>query len=159
MFNAQLQRLNRSMMDHLRSDQYCLMFEPFEISRKKLGGVREGDRIDLGENLPEIWVCRGREIVARARPGQREGKEGVLIRSAGSGRSWGTPSSGKRTVLEGRMALLPAETVRVGEWIDFAWPISQAVFLYAEGKALALARLIRQNEGYALEVTERFSEG
>jgi hypothetical protein len=154
MFNIQLQRLNRSMMDHLKPDQYCLVFEPLKIGRKKIAKLHTGDFLYMGKKLPSMWIVRGDELVARVRPGRRGGQEGILVQSEVSEQMEKVAPGKKKEILKARMALLREDEIREGEWIDFSWPVSQYVFLYYKEKFLAVSSLVSSDEGYALRITE-----
>ena len=154
MVNAQLERLNRSMLEHLRPDQACLVTEPLSMSRKRLEKMEVGDWIDLGSEAPEFTVRQGTKTLYAAR--LRAGERGEEILLAGPGPEPLPERPGKkRIVLEGRLAILPAGRLQRGAILDFPWRLSEHIHLFAGGEWVAAAKLIGHPGGYALKITER----
>lgn len=153
MVNAQLERLNRSMLEHLKPEQYCLVTEALALSRKRLEQMERGDWIDLGERVPELYVRRGETLQYRARLERGESGEEILIEGLGP-EPLQERAEKKRILLEGRLAVLPAGRVGIGGVVDFPWALSEHIHLFAEGKWVASAKLIAHPEGYALKITE-----
>ena len=156
MLNVQLQRLNRSILEHLRSGQNLLVTEELSISRKKLAKMRPGDWLDLGESPLEFYVRRGEKRLYRARIGTKEGSETLLIEGMPPEPLPERPGK-KRTILEGRVAVLP-DTLREGETMEFPWDLSEHILLFEGDRAVVEARLVAYDGGYALEITERIDE-
>ena len=61
----------------------------------------------------------------------------------------------KRVLLEGRIAVLPAERVVPGERIELPPSVFEQVLLCRGEEPVALAALARCSEGYGLQVRER----
>jgi hypothetical protein len=150
MADMQLQHLNRSRVNALKKDEYCLRLEPVSISRKKLGKMRPGDWIDLGEEPPALEVARDGLKIAPAYPLE----EGIRIGAPEENprRPFCEP---KRIVLEGRLAVLPTSRLAPGESLELSRPVTERIYLYdPEGGLRAVARLIAHEKGYALEILE-----
>jgi len=153
MLNAQLERLNRSMLENLRPDQACLMMEYLSLSRKRLELIEPGSWIDLGSEAPEFTVRQGTKLLYAAC--LRAGERGEEILLAGPGPEPLPERPGKkRIVLEGRLAVLPVDRLQRGAVLDFPWTLSEHIHLFAEGEWVATAKLIGHPGGYALEITE-----
>ena len=157
MRNAQLERLNRSILDHLSAKRPCLVTEKLSMSRKRLAEMEAGDWIDLGERPVELFVRRGEKILYRGEWLPAEQEERVRIEEAVPDLVGERPGK-KRIVLEGRLAMVPLERLAPGAVLSFPWKLSEHIHLYAEGRYLAEARLIRHDGGYALEILERADE-
>ncbi|WP_456458661.1 hypothetical protein [Nitratifractor sp.] len=157
MRNAQLERLNRSILDHLSPERPCLVTEKLSMSRKRLAEMEEGDWIDLGERPVELFVRRGEERLYRGEWLPSEQEERVRIEEAVPDLVGERPGK-KRVVLEGRLAVLPPERLFAGAILSFPWKLSEHIHLYVEGRYLAEARLICHEGGYALEILERCDE-
>ncbi|WP_457605512.1 FliM/FliN family flagellar motor C-terminal domain-containing protein [Nitratifractor sp.] len=154
MANIQLERLNRSLLREGPLNRPLLVTEPLSMSRKKLAKLRVGDRIDLGAEPPAFYVRNGESYPYRVRLVESEGQEACLLE--GSGPSWlGAEREGKkRSVLEGRLATLPAKGLKRGTVLCFPWKLTEHIHLYEEDRPLATAALVVHEGGYALKVTE-----
>jgi len=149
MRNLQLQQLNRSRLDALRPEEYLLRLEPMSLGRKKLAELEEGDWLDLGGEAPRLEIARDGVRIAPAYPEE----EGVRIGPPCEESSRPEPGK-KRVPLEGRLAIYSPHRLAPGELVEFSWSFLERIPLYAEGRYLATARLIRHEEGYALEILE-----
>jgi len=150
MADLQLQHLNRSRVDALRSGEYCLRLEPLSLSLKKLKKMRPGDWIDLGEEPLRLEVSRDGKKIADAYPTEN----GIRI---------GPPepepllpvAEPKRALLEGRLTVLPTQRLAPGEELELPRSVTERVYLYdEEGRLRAVAGLIIHEGGYALEILE-----
>jgi len=153
MHNAQLERLNRSMLQHLRSDQFCLVTEPLALRRKKLKEMRGGDWIDLGERWPDFYIRQGSLYLFRARLFREADEEKVRIERREAGLFFERQGT-KYSTLEGRLALLSEDRVRSGAILDFPWRLSTHIHLFDEERLIAETELIRYSQGFALKIVE-----
>jgi hypothetical protein len=150
MADRQLQYLNRSRIDALRSGEYLLRLEPLLLPAKKLETIGVGDWIDLGERLPELEVARdGRKIASAYLD---EG--GVRIGEPAAEPSGERPGR-KRIVLEGRLSVLPVSVLQPGVTVPLPEALWEHIYLYdGAGRFRAAARLIAYEGGYALKLEE-----
>ena len=147
MLNLQLSHLNRSRLDALRADEPYLRLEPFALKCGKLAGLREGDWIDLGREAPGLELARDGRALAEVFPT----REGVRIHSLVEDDD--EPERG-RCRIEARLTPLPGAKVREGEELPLAWQAVEQIHLYGPEGLLAVAELIRYDEGYALRIEE-----
>jgi hypothetical protein len=147
MANLQLSHLTRSRLDALGAEELYLRLEPMLLKRKRLRQMEAGDRIDLGTEAPKLELARDGCRLASAFPTAR----GVLIGEAGEE----FPREGERhTVLEARLSQLPGPLPAPGTELPLPWPMLERLYLYAEGRYVATAVLVRHEGGYALELLE-----
>ncbi len=155
MANAQLERLNRSVLDHRAGKEAILVTEPMQISRKRMAEARVGDWIDLGEEAPDFFVRRGDELLGRVYFLRTGANPRVRFEALGYEPVWERPGK-KRVALEGRLAVW--RVTEAGEEREFPWPLTEHLHLYTEGSYWATARLIEHDDGYALEIKEMGDE-
>ena len=142
-------RLNRSRIRHLRKGEYCLCLEPLSLKSKHLQRLLPGAWIDLGERLPELQIRRDGRKVARVHPSSEGWYVGECVEEEPD------LAERKRVLLEGRIAVLPAERVVPGERIELPPSVFGQVLLCQGEEPVALAALARSPEGYGLQIRER----
>ncbi len=149
MLETQALRLNRSRLRHLREGEYCLCLEPLSLKSKHLERLLPGAWIDLGGQLPELQIRRDGRKVARVHPASEGWYVGECVEEEPD------LAERKRVLLEGRIAVLPAERVMPGERIELPPSVFEQVLLCRGEEPVALAALARCSEGYGLQVRER----
>jgi hypothetical protein len=150
MLETQPMRLNRSRLMHASAEDFCLALEPLSLKAKQLRRLEPGAWIDLGERPPALQIRRDGRKIAEVHCRGGECLVGSLAPEEAE-----IPER-KRVVLESRIAVLTREGVREGERLELPDPALGQILLFAEGRALATARLVRSESGrYALEIRER----
>ena len=148
MLETQTLRLNRSRLRHLKAGEYYLSLEPLSLKTKHLERLLPGAWIDLGERLPELQIRRDGRKVARVHPASEGWYVGECVKEEPD------LAERKRVLLEGRIAVLPAEHVMPGERIEFPLSVFEQVLLCQGQEPVAVAVLARSSEGYGLQVQE-----
>jgi len=157
MANIQLERLNLALLKQLNSSQCVITTEPLSLSAKMAKTIEVGDWIDLGKELPTLFIKRGGELLYNAIFIEDGGVEAIKVidliefklpEQAGK----------KRIVLEGRLAIVDCSSLKDGKVLKFPWRVSNHIHLFHKNRLFASAKLISYKGGYAFEITELVNE-
>lgn len=150
MLETQPMRLNRSRLLHTGAEDLCLALEPLSLKAKHLSRLEPGAWIDLGEHLPALQIRRGGRKVADVHCAGKTCVVGELCDEEPE-----IPER-KRVPVESRIAVVPESELREGGELELPDTALEQILLLVRERPVAIARLVRSEEGrYALEIRER----
>ena len=154
MLNLQANGLNEALLRSANPKLYLIAFEPLMLKKTEIKQLEEGDLIQLGKRLPELYIYRKGSVVGQVALGEADGREAVIVSAKERITNLGKPEP-KYTVLESRIAILPKEKFIVGKLAYLPSHATEKILLFVKEKVIATARLLEDGEQYFLEIVEK----
>ena len=153
MHNLQSISLREAVLSTKRAKIYTVAIEPFEIKKSEVKKMQVGDLVELGTQRPQIYIYRNGIVVGQAKLGLDENQEAVMINAKERIVNQGKPKA-KYMILEGRIAILKKGDFVVGKITKLPSGSVENIMLFANDKLLALAKILRDKNGYYYRIEE-----
>ena len=153
MLETQAMGLNRFLLLHAKDTEPYLSLEPFSLKQKHLKALKPGIWIDLGKSPPALQIRQQGRKVADLHCNEAQ----CIITKLTRDEEEEFLEYG-RVSIEGRIALIPPETLKEGSTLKIPPFATKQIILFIQDQAWALARLIQSEQGdYALEIKEQIN--
>jgi len=153
MFNTQVNDLNHIILTSNSKKHNFLTFEPIIMKKNDLASIEIGSIIDIGNNIPKLYIYQDDVIVGQARLGQIDENESIII--SAKERMVSTKKAGsKSTILHCRIAIIHEDVFIVSTLIPIVKGSLNNIKIINENRHIATARLVEYNNHYALEIME-----
>lgn len=153
MFSTQADSLCLLALENTDDTSLHLSFEPFEIKKKSLSNLRNGDIFLLSKSLPNIYLLDGTNIVGQAKLGVHMGREALLV-EATEHIIQKVYKHKNRAKIWGKFATIQREDLEVGKITPLDFGGHRNIVLYRDEVALALASLHNSTKGYVLQINK-----
>ena len=157
MYNAQANSLNRLIMSSDSQTHNFLTLEPISIKKSQLRDIRVGSLIDIGSDMPKLYIYKSDIIVGQARLGESNGIKSIII-SAKERMVSIKKAEPKHTILYCRMAIIQESDFIVSRLVAIGEDTLEDIVVLQNGKSIAIAKLVRYKKRYALEIMELTDE-